>query len=217
LPTSGLCTTDARGSFLKIFSCLLGARETLAAGLIGAGGAIFAAWLAWTAVREQIAVDRQQIAEGKVGQKRWAVSTIEQALQALRAAQGDLRDLVRRFPSDEDPQLSSQAFAATLFGMHPAGFRSVHLAQSAPDGLGECVWNRLNGLRMTAAHIYSEIHGLSADTKGPMLARRETEVRSAVAAARELLGEVERVTAIYEQRLASAQQELEAAERRLPA
>jgi hypothetical protein len=51
--------------FPKILSCLLSARETLAAGLIGAGGAIFAAWLAWTAVREQIAVDREQIAANK--------------------------------------------------------------------------------------------------------------------------------------------------------
>jgi hypothetical protein len=36
-----------------IVSCLLTARETPAAGLIAAGGALFAAWLAWSAVRDQ--------------------------------------------------------------------------------------------------------------------------------------------------------------------
>jgi hypothetical protein len=38
--------------FPKIASCLLSARETLAAGLIGAGGAVFAGWLAYSAARE---------------------------------------------------------------------------------------------------------------------------------------------------------------------
>jgi hypothetical protein len=38
--------------FPKIFGCVLGARETLAGGLVASGGAIFAAWLAWSAVRE---------------------------------------------------------------------------------------------------------------------------------------------------------------------
>jgi hypothetical protein len=192
--------------FPKLLSCLLSTRETLAAGLIGAGGAIFAAWLAWTAVQ-------RQIAEGKVAQKRGVVSTLEHALQALRAAQDDLRDLVGRFPLDEDSrQLSSHAFASILFGMHPAGFRSVQMARSAPDGLGERVWNRLDGLRMTAALIYGKINSLSADTKGPILAGREAEVRSAVTAARELLVDVEYATPVYEQRLTSAQQELEASD-----
>jgi uncharacterized integral membrane protein len=48
--------------FPRILSCLSSARETLAAGLIGTGGAIFAAWLAWTAVLEQIASDERQLA-----------------------------------------------------------------------------------------------------------------------------------------------------------
>lgn len=34
--------------------CILAAREGLAGGLIGAGGAIFAGWLAWTGVRRTI-------------------------------------------------------------------------------------------------------------------------------------------------------------------
>jgi hypothetical protein len=56
--------------FPMIVSCLLSARETLAAGLIGAGGAISPAWLAWTAVREQTVFDKRQLAETKVAQKR---------------------------------------------------------------------------------------------------------------------------------------------------
>src|ERR1700689_3572297 len=40
--------------FLTYVSCILTARETLSAGLIAAGGALFAAWLAWSAIRDQI-------------------------------------------------------------------------------------------------------------------------------------------------------------------
>jgi hypothetical protein len=38
--------------FPKILSCLLSARETLSAGLIGTGGAVFAGWLAYSAAIE---------------------------------------------------------------------------------------------------------------------------------------------------------------------
>jgi hypothetical protein len=41
--------------FPSIASCLLSARETLAAGLIGTGGAVFAGWLAYSAAQESAA------------------------------------------------------------------------------------------------------------------------------------------------------------------
>ena len=44
--------------FPKWFGCILSAREGLAGGLIGAGGAIFAGWLAWTGVRDQVQAER---------------------------------------------------------------------------------------------------------------------------------------------------------------
>ena len=40
--------------FPKILSCLLTKNDGLAGGLIGAGGTIFAGWLAWAAIQEQI-------------------------------------------------------------------------------------------------------------------------------------------------------------------
>jgi hypothetical protein len=45
--------------FLTIFSCLLGARENLAGGVIGAAGALMAAWLAWVAIQKQIAAQQR--------------------------------------------------------------------------------------------------------------------------------------------------------------
>jgi hypothetical protein len=42
--------------FPKLFGCLLSRHENLAGGLIAASGALFAGWLAWTAVRDQTAI-----------------------------------------------------------------------------------------------------------------------------------------------------------------
>src|SRR5262249_23479090 len=46
--------------FPKWFGCVLHAHENLAAGLIGAAGALFAAWIAWTAVQRQLKEQERQ-------------------------------------------------------------------------------------------------------------------------------------------------------------
>lgn len=45
---------QCRWIFPKIMTCLLTKHDGLAGGVIGAGGGIFAAWLAWTAIQKQI-------------------------------------------------------------------------------------------------------------------------------------------------------------------
>jgi hypothetical protein len=61
----GLLTAADAGSaphcapvFPKWFGCILATHEGLAGGLIGSGGAIFAGWLAWTGVRDQVQAER---------------------------------------------------------------------------------------------------------------------------------------------------------------
>lgn len=202
--------------FPKILSCLLSARETLAAGLIGAGGAIFAAWLAWTAVREQIAVDRRQIAESKVAQKRGVVSQLEYNIGSLRSAQDDLTDALKKFPDQKDKR--QYIFATTLAGMHLVySFRSVQRAQSAPDGLGEQVSNNLNQLRMMAGNINNEIQAVSADQQIGVSTRWDTFVRDRVMDIHNLLDKVNDAINEYQRRLASARQDLADTEKSLGA
>ena len=43
-----------KAQFPKWVGCMMAEHENLAGGLIGASGALFAGWLAWSAVREQI-------------------------------------------------------------------------------------------------------------------------------------------------------------------
>src|SRR5262249_15477920 len=49
--------------FPKWFGCVLHKHDNLAAGLIGAAGALFAAWIAWTAVQRQLSEQQQQLKE----------------------------------------------------------------------------------------------------------------------------------------------------------
>jgi hypothetical protein len=46
--------------FPKWFGCVLHDHDSLAAGLIGAAGGLFAAWIAWTAVQRQLEEQKHQ-------------------------------------------------------------------------------------------------------------------------------------------------------------
>jgi hypothetical protein len=48
--------------FPKLLSCVLGMRENLAGGTVGAAGALFAAWVAWRAIQRQLALQNRQAA-----------------------------------------------------------------------------------------------------------------------------------------------------------
>ncbi len=45
-------------AFPRWFGCVLYVHESLAAGLIAAAGALTAAWMAWTAVQQQISAEK---------------------------------------------------------------------------------------------------------------------------------------------------------------
>src|ERR1700727_332588 len=70
--------------FPKLASCLLSARETLVAGLAAAGGALFAAWLAWGAIRDQIAFEMARDAAAKIETARGKIRLAEAELTGLK-------------------------------------------------------------------------------------------------------------------------------------
>jgi hypothetical protein len=95
--------------FPGIVSCLLSARETLSAGLIGTGGALFAGWLAYSAAQETSA------------------RALEEALSAKRTA---LAEKVARYCDEIDRLKLAKAylesfaanFRPTIQGSPSAGF-----------------------------------------------------------------------------------------------
>jgi hypothetical protein len=56
------CFIDfGHSKFPMWLGCVMAANETLAGGLIAAAGALFGAWLAFSALKEQIALEQQNI------------------------------------------------------------------------------------------------------------------------------------------------------------
>jgi hypothetical protein len=69
--------------FPKIIACALAAHENLAGGLIGASGTIFAGWLAWSAIQEQIALERSLATWREDESKHAVVSDLRAALEQI--------------------------------------------------------------------------------------------------------------------------------------
>jgi hypothetical protein len=99
-------TTIWKLQWPKYTGCTMAAHEGLAAGLIGVAGAIWAAWLAYSAIRDQIMAERdareqqqpQQIAERRqreANAKEAAQVCISPAIRAAAVAKADVTRLNR--------------------------------------------------------------------------------------------------------------------------
>lgn len=82
---------------LTIASCLLTARETLSAGLIAAGGALFAAWLAWSAVRDQIKFEMARDASRQEAAERSRKHLAEIEIVGLKLTQKHIEKILHSF------------------------------------------------------------------------------------------------------------------------
>ena len=75
-------------AFPKWFGCVMAVHENLAGGLIGAAGALVAAWIAWTAVQEQINAERARAAADRVEAER-ILSGVSQYVRKAWPPRGD--------------------------------------------------------------------------------------------------------------------------------
>jgi hypothetical protein len=74
--------TFATSQFPKWIGCAMAAHEGLAGGLIGAAGALFAAWLAFSTIQEQFAHERERRERGYEEAKQVAIVVLAQLVHA---------------------------------------------------------------------------------------------------------------------------------------
>ncbi len=86
-------------------SCLLSARETLFARLTAAGGALFAAWIAWSAVRAQTEFAMARDAAAREDRARGQVTRAKMEIEGLRLTVEQINKLLANF---RDPGASSE-------------------------------------------------------------------------------------------------------------
>ncbi len=142
--------------FPKIASCLLSARETLSAGLIGTGGAVFAGWLAYSAAIES---SDRALAEALAAKRAALVEQFNNYatdLDRLRLARSYLENFANNFPPTTQGAPSA-GFASALRQIHAQALDVVSSsAIRAPFGYGaqiSTVMTRLEtlGERMESA------------------------------------------------------------------
>jgi len=122
--------------FPKIVSCLLSARETLSAGLIGTGGAVFAGWLAYSAAKESSDRALAEALAAKRAALEEQVNKYATDIDRLRLARGYLEDFANHFPPATQGS-PSRAFVSVLRQVHAQALDVVSSsAIRAPFGYG---------------------------------------------------------------------------------
>ena len=89
--------------FPKWFGCVLEAHDSLAAGLIGAGGALFAAWIAWTAVQHQINAERERATADRVEAEQLLSTELSEYADGVAAALRYLSEVLHSETADKHP------------------------------------------------------------------------------------------------------------------
>lgn len=122
--------------FPKIVSCLLSARETLSAGLIGTGGAVFAGWLAYSAAMEASDRALTEARDAKRQTLEQEVATLSTNIDRLRHAKAYLEKFTENF-GPTGPGASSAGFTQALRECHSKALDFVSSsAIGAPFGYG---------------------------------------------------------------------------------
>jgi hypothetical protein len=106
--------SSCRWAFPEWFGCVLTAHEALAAGLIGAAGALLAAWIAWRAVQQQINAERERMLADRVEAERLLTQELTDYAEGMAAAWRIIVAL-DELPPEQKPERSIHAREATAY------------------------------------------------------------------------------------------------------
>ena len=168
---------DCALQFPNIIGCAFGSYENLSGGLIAASGALFAAWLAWSAVTDQSRLEKQRILELKVEDLQRRAADFSRELSCLRSAYASgqwLLRLLREERRDPSPNASKlvelwdrKAFPTTA---------SDWVSQT----IGSRLWEAALRIRDIAKDLHQKLDNATADTHPGLLARYEPNAMEAV-------------------------------------
>jgi hypothetical protein len=118
----------------------MAAHENLAGGLIGLGGALFAAWLAYSGAQDQIRGANAMVQEAARLKAEEKYQEVAQKIDALSLAKGYLNSLANNFPDEAAPEYTNFDFVEKLAFLHSRAL--VYLSESAaeaPNGFGRSI------------------------------------------------------------------------------
>jgi hypothetical protein len=164
--------------FPKLIGCVLATHEELAGGLIGAGGALFAAWWAASYIREQIAIERQKLAssdrERRIEQARRIETDrneLARQINALTQARSEAARVVALFAGLDKGRADS--FIGPLLRSRVAGELYVRIISN--DLLGLEVVDCVNAMNSIATALRDQ--HLGAETRGDLAKATQRRVQ----------------------------------------
>lgn len=138
----------------RIIGCALAQYENLTGGLIAAGGALFAGWLAWSAVHQQIEIEKRKVKAAEIAEQSRIADEISRDLSDLMSAQLAGRQLLRRLRENlRDPSPYATKFVQMWNAQHfPTTSRTW-----SPKIVGDDLLNLVNRLRSLAEAINEDL------------------------------------------------------------
>jgi uncharacterized protein YutE (UPF0331/DUF86 family) len=101
-----------------IIGCAIGNYESLIAGMVAGGAALFAGWLAWSGVQVQIAAEERRAAADRVEVEQVLQEDLDTFAEALGAIWKILERLDRGAdPQDRDPDAKRTMLEGAIYGI----------------------------------------------------------------------------------------------------
>jgi hypothetical protein len=170
-------------AFPRWIGCVMGRHESLAGGLIAAAGAIFAAWLVWSALRQQLEESGRARIDAQVQALRWREQELVRNIRGLRHTGEYVGRLSRAFANVETDEGGS--FAERLRRLERSGDLVAYQGDPAPEGISQ-----------RAQRCYQTLQGLYQ--RGANDIGFEADLLQTVAQLRELAGEIDGITPRYQ-------------------
>jgi hypothetical protein len=116
------CFTDfAHAKFPMWLGYAMAAHEYLAGGIIATAGALFAAWLAYSALQDQIGMARRNEQEAKRLDSERLFEKAASDVDIMKLAFGYLQSIGNEFPQPSEQNLGREAFASVLLKLRRLG------------------------------------------------------------------------------------------------
>jgi hypothetical protein len=171
--------------FPKWFGCAIANHESLAGGLIGAAGTIFAGWLVWSQTREQMDENARLRAINDKRNQDLKVQTLERDISIFEAAAANIQRILKPFenaPNDGASFRTVLSELGTRGELIPPAFGYISQASTVMPTLQATI-SRLMNLRTSL---------LSTNNDATRLSEINRAIGDNVVLLRELLPDIER-------------------------
>lgn len=159
---------------VRWLGCAMAVHETLAAGLLAAIGALLGAWLAFSAVQDQIGMAKENEREAARLKAERQMQEVYREIDQLGAAKQFISLMVQSFPQG----VSSRELGEQLLRFRRGGRLDMthSLFADAPEGIADSIAAIMTQLRTIADNLYDEIKGLEASSRAATVERTGSEI-----------------------------------------